>query len=48
MSRKNRNPKQNLGYSDKELKRLRRLYVKGNNEESEDKDNKKDEKKENV
>ena len=48
MSRKNRNPKQNLGYSDQELKRLRRLYVKATNEESKDKGSKKDEKKENV
>ena len=48
MSRKNRNPKQNLGYSDKELKRLRRLYVKGNNEKSRDKDSNKDGKKKNV
>lgn len=48
MSRKKKNPKQNLGFSDKELRRLRKLYVKENNEESEDKDISKDEKKKSV
>ena len=50
MSRKNRSKKRNhyLGFSDQELKRLRMLYVKGNNEESRAKNSNKDGKKKNV
>ena len=50
MLRKKRSKKKNhyLGFSDQELKRLRMLYVKGNNEESRAKNSNKDGKKKNV
>ena len=50
MLRKKSSKKKNhyLGFSDQELKRLRMLYVKGNNEESRAKNSNKDEKKKSV